>query len=65
MFYGITTRMNWEDKGQHNQPHFHAYYGEHKAIFGLNGEILAGNFPARRGAPVKARALLHDEAFSS
>ena len=28
MFYGILIKMNWKDVGQHNQPHFHAFYGD-------------------------------------
>ena len=32
MFYGILIKMNWKDKGQHNLPHFHAYYGEYEAL---------------------------------
>lgn len=34
MFYGIVIRMYYDD---HNPPHFHAFYGDYKAIFNLKG----------------------------
>jgi len=61
MFYGILIRMNFKDKGQHNLPHFHAFYGEHEAVFGLDGEIIAGEMPRKQAALIKAWALLHEE----
>jgi len=61
LFYGILIRMNWKDTGQHNSPHFHAYYGEYEAVFGLDGEIIAGNFPKKQSAYVKAWALLREK----
>jgi len=61
MFFGILIKMNWKDTGQHNAPHFHAIYGEFEATFTLIGELLAGEFPSRQAAFVKAWALLHEE----
>jgi len=61
MFYGILIRMNWKDMGQHNLPHFHAFYGDYEAVFGLDGEIIAGNFPRKQSAYVKAWALLRED----
>ena len=61
LFLGILIKMNWRDIGQHNKPHFHAYYGEYEAVFALNGEIITGDFPARQGAYVKAWALMREE----
>ena len=61
MFYGILIRMNWKDSGQHNQPHFHAFYGDYEGSFTLDGEILAGEFPKKQAALVRAWALLHEE----
>jgi hypothetical protein len=60
-FYGVAIRMRWKDTGQHNLPHFHAYYGEFEAVFGLDGEILAGKFPRKQAALVKAWALLRED----
>ncbi len=65
MFYGILIKMNWKDKGQHNLPHFHAFYGEYEASFDFSGEVLAGDFPAKQGALVKAWALLHQDELNA
>lgn len=61
MFYGILIKMNWKDAGQHNAPHFHAYYGDYEASYTLNGDILAGEFPKKQAVLVKAWALLHED----
>ncbi len=61
MFYGIIIKMNWRDSGQHNAPHFHAFYGEYEASFSLDGELLAGSFPKRQAAFIRAWALLHED----
>jgi hypothetical protein len=61
MFLGILVKMNWKDTGQHKKPHFHAFYGEHEASFGLDGEIIAGKFPKKQAVFVKAWALLHED----
>jgi len=58
-------KLNWRDIGQHNTPHFHAYYGEKEATFGFDGEIIAGTFPARQSSYVKAWALLHEEDLAA
>jgi hypothetical protein len=34
MFYGVIIRMYYAP-GEHNPPHFHAYYNEFKATFSL------------------------------
>ena len=61
LFYGILIKMNWKDTGQHNAPHFHAFYGEHEAVFGFDGDIIAGRFPKKQSAFVRAWALLHED----
>jgi hypothetical protein len=61
MFYGILIKMNWKDIGQHKMPHFHAIYGDCEAVFGLDGEIVAGEFPARQSSFVKSWALIHED----
>ncbi len=65
MFLGILIKMNWKDAGQHNQPHFHAFYGEYEASFSLDGEILAGEFPKKQAAFVRAWALIHEEELAA
>ena len=62
-FYGIVIWMYHDD---HNPPHFHASYGEHWAVYGIDGPaLLAGSFPARaraclrasRGTATKSRSM--------
>lgn len=65
MFLGILIKMNWKDTGQHNTPHFHAFYGEYEAVFGLDGEIIAGSFPRKQSAFVKAWTLLHEDEIAA
>jgi hypothetical protein len=43
-FYGIIIQMFFND---HNPPHFHIVYGEHKAIINIDDEIVEGNMPKR------------------
>lgn len=39
-FYGISIYMYYED---HNPPHFHAFYGDDKALIDIiNGCVLKG-----------------------
>lgn len=54
MFYGILVKMNWKDLGRHSSPHIHVFYGDHEAVFGLDGEIISGDFPKKQAAFVKA-----------
>jgi hypothetical protein len=43
-FYGIIITINFDD---HQPPHFHARYGEHRAAIGMDGTVLAGGLPSR------------------
>lgn len=61
MFQGILIRMYWKDIDRHKQPHFHAFYGDTEASFSLDGEIIAGDFPKKQAAYVKAWALMHED----
>ena len=61
LFYGILIRMYWKDNDRHKTPHMHAYYGDYEAVFTLDGELLAGDFPKKQAAFVKAWALLHED----
>ncbi len=61
MFYGVVIRM-YCDRAEHNPPHFHAYYQEHKATVAIDsGEIIAGGLPSRQSRLVVAWAELHRE----
>jgi hypothetical protein len=56
-FYGIVIRMYFTD---HWPPHFHAEYGEHEALIGIEDlRVIAGNLPARAFGLVEEWALIH------
>lgn len=50
-----------ERAAEYKQPHFHAFYGDEEAVFSLEGDIMAGEFPKRQAAFVKAWALMHED----
>ena len=44
-FYGIIIAMFYNE---HNPPHFHARYGEHKMVVDIHSlRVLEGGFPGR------------------
>ncbi len=52
--------MYVEAGGSHHNPHFHAYYGDHVAIYALDPvELIAGSLPRRQQRFVEAWAELH------
>ena len=65
MFLGIIIRMYFSDQDKHKSPHMHAFYSGYEAVFNLDGEILAGDFPAKQEALVKAWALIHEEELNA
>jgi hypothetical protein len=59
-FYGIIIQMFAEPGTPHHQPHFHAYYQEAVAIYGIVPvELIAGTLPMRQRRLVEAWAELH------
>ena len=64
-FYGIIISMYFEKKGRHNEPHFHAKYGEYKAEVDFEGRILAGQLPVKQAAYVRAWAYIHQEELKA
>ena len=60
-FYNIVIKMIYDDQGQHHKPHFHVYYAEYSATFGVDGELLSGNLPIKQFRLVQAWAVLHEE----
>ena len=61
MFYGIIVRMYYAP-GEHNPPHFHAYYGEHRVSVSIQAcEIIDGDIPPKQRKLVLAWAELHQE----
>ena len=58
-FLGIIISIYWKE---HNPPHFHVKYGEHKAEIDIDTlEIRAGKLPSRILAFVVEWAILHRE----
>ncbi len=65
MFYGIIIRMYYAP-GEHNPPHFHAYYGEYKATFLIDSlELKEGELPRRQLRLVQAWAEIHREELNA
>jgi hypothetical protein len=61
MFYGIIIRM-YCAPGEHNPPHFHAYYGEFKAVIDINScELQEGDLSKKQLKLVVAWAELRKE----
>lgn len=61
-FFGVIIRMYAEPGLPHHQPHFHAYYQNDAAIYGIDPvELLAGCLPRRQQRLVEAWAELHQE----
>lgn len=61
-FYGIIIRMFSEPSGRHHVAHFHAYHGEHIAVFSISPvALIARTIPQRQQRLVEAWAELHDE----
>ena len=59
-FYGIIIRMFVEPAERHHVAHFHAYYQEDAAVFGITPvALLAGELPQRQQRLVEAWAELH------
>ena len=58
MFYGIIIRMYYDD---HNPPLFHAFYGDYKAIFNFEGELVEGNLPKTKIKLITAWTLIHKD----
>jgi len=59
-FHGIVIWMYYEE-GAHSLPHFHARYAGRTASFALDGEVLAGELPARPTRLTREWAALHQE----
>jgi hypothetical protein len=59
LFYGIKITMNWDE---HNPPHFHVEYAEHKASILIQDCIVgSGYLPNRQLKLVLAWCELHKD----
>ena len=67
MFYGIIIRMfvSGDNAGEHNPPHFHAFYQGQEGIFDLEGEMLKGSMPRRQQKLIAAWAELHKDELAA
>ena len=58
-FFGILIYMYFDD---HNPPHFHAQYGDFRAVISINDfALLEGKLPAKTLGLVVEWAVLHQE----
>ena len=63
-FFGIIIRMYMVVGVQHSTPHFHAYYQEAVAVYGINPiELVSGELPKRQQRMVEAWAELPQDAL--
>jgi hypothetical protein len=61
-FFGIIIRMYVEADSPHHLPHFHAYYQDAIAIYGIEPiELVAGALPRRQERLAEAWAELHKD----
>jgi len=62
MFYGIIIRMLFMDTKQHNLPHIHVEYQGQKVVISIpDGNLLEGDFPAKKLRMVQAWVTIHEE----
>ena len=60
-FYGVTIRMYWDE---HAPPHFHAAYGDAKAVIDIRTlSVLRGRLPRRAMALTLEWAARHRHAL--
>ena len=61
-FFGIIIRMYAEPFAPHHLPHFHAYYQDQAAVYGIEPvQLISGVLPTRQRRLVEAWAELHQE----
>jgi hypothetical protein len=59
-FFGIIIRMYVEAGEPHHTPHFHAYYQDEVAVYGIDPvDFISGSLPRRQQRMVEAWAELH------
>jgi hypothetical protein len=59
-FFGIIVRMYSEPSAPHFAPHFHVYYQDEVAVYGISPlDLISGSLPRRQRRLVEAWAELH------
>jgi len=62
MFYGIIVRMLFMDTQQHRLPHLHVEYQGQQAVVSIpEGDLLAGDWPAKKLRLLQAWIAIHEE----
>lgn len=60
-FYGISIKMYFR-QGEHNPPHFHAYYGSYAAAFDIRTlKMIDGSLPPKAKLLVMEWAVMHQD----
>ena len=63
--FGIIVRMFAEPGTPHHQPHFHVYYQNHVAVYGIDPvEVMSGSLPRQQQRLLEAWAELHQGELS-
>jgi hypothetical protein len=53
--------MYFEARAPHHSPHFHAYFGDQVAVFGIQPvELISGELPRRQARRVEAWAEMRE-----
>lgn len=63
MFFGIIIRMY--NNGEHNPPHFHAYYQTCEAMYDFDGNLIRGTMPNKQESLIRAWALIHQDELAA
>lgn len=53
--------MYAETGSRHSLPHIHVRYGDMKAVYSLQGELLQGKLPLKQGRLLLAWMSLHEQ----
>ncbi len=65
-FFGIIIRMFAEPAVRHHLPHFHAYYQDESAVFGIEPvELIGGTMPRTQQRLVEAWAEIHQRELTA
>lgn len=65
MFYGIIVYLHGERGSKRHRPHLHARCGDGKVAVDFDGEVLAGSFPVKKLALLRAWIVLHREELEA
>ena len=55
------TAVRMYNNGEHNPPHFHAYYQGSQATFDMEGNLIEGEMPNSKKKLISAWAEIHKD----